>query len=136
MQRFLILCVISVSIVLAVCYTSYSETPFKTDWNEKFVGRYQLLPVVVKDGLVLCRIDTLTGKVWIYNPRTYNLLTEKQFKELRVDKWGMFSDYKSYLESMEKVLLEGGTLIYVPPHWEEIPETPSGFSITTFEPRR
>jgi hypothetical protein len=83
------------------------------------VGRYQIVVVHATggDGMVVLKLDTITGKTWIFNSESFEVADAEYFERQKMD----YSHYKD----MEKQ----GWLLYVLPYWKETSERPAGVGI-------
>jgi hypothetical protein len=80
------------------------------------VGRYQIIVVHgATDGMVVVKLDTTTGKTWVFDSNSFESADAAYFKSQ-----GM--EYTSKQKDMEKQ----GWMVAVPTHWKEMPERPVG----------
>jgi hypothetical protein len=122
---------ISVALIIASAVTFFCIFPPGTslsadDAGQSPVGRYQLIVGTAQSGkLLLLRLDTQTGRVWIYDEQQQLQVTEEYIAEN--DLSGIIT-----LEQLRQYRAQGKE-VYVPPYWNEIPnERPS--SIVVFTP--
>jgi hypothetical protein len=86
------------------------------------VGRFQLVVVkATESGLVVIKIDTKTGKAWLYDTVNSSIATEDYIKQQ-----GLAQQFNSE-KQME--LARSGCMATIPPYWKELPEEPSGIDV-------
>jgi len=73
------------------------------------ISRYQIVAVADK----AFRIDTRTGKVWVYDEEGFEILTPKYLQE--------HGNPSIAQEKIDKMVREGYAFA-LPAHWEEVPE--------------
>ncbi len=80
-------------------------------------GQYQLMLVRAhENGFIVLRIDTTSGRTWMLDTISHDLVDEEYLKQ------------ENYDPSKILQQLPQGYIAVVPSHWKEIPERAKGFS--------
>jgi hypothetical protein len=99
--------------LIFVGYAVYSRLAAIPARESAEINRYQIVAVSNKDFSKAFKIDTQTGKVWVYDEEKFDFLTVKYLHE-----HGFGSTTQ---EDLDKLRQEGYAF-GLPAHWEEVPE--------------